>query len=57
MMKMSVTTHFMKYGPIGVPNGFVETQNLVNGSTPCLIAAKLVHTLVNDAFGCSTAGI
>jgi hypothetical protein len=31
-----VTAHFTKNGPIGVPNGFVDAQNLGNGNTPCL---------------------
>lgn len=34
---MIVTNHLMKYGPSGVPNGRVLTQNLGNGITPCLI--------------------
>lgn len=33
---MNVSTHFTKYGPKGVPKGFVETQKLVKGNTPCL---------------------
>lgn len=33
---MKVISHFKKYGPNGVPKGLVDTQNSVNGSTPCL---------------------
>lgn len=33
---MNVSTHFTKYGPKGVPKGFVETQKFVKGNTPCL---------------------
>lgn len=33
---MIVMNHLMKYGPSGVPNGRVLTQNLGNGITPCL---------------------
>lgn len=28
--------HCTKYGPIGVPNGLVDVQNLPHGRTPCL---------------------
>lgn len=31
-----VMPHLSKYGPMGVPKGRVVTQNLGNGSTPCL---------------------
>lgn len=33
---MNVSIHLIKYGPMGVPKGFVETQKLVKGNTPCL---------------------
>lgn len=37
----TVMHHFRKYGPNGVPNGRVDTQNLGNGITPCLLSASL----------------
>lgn len=40
---MIVTAHFTKKGPIGVPNGFVDAQNLGNGSTPCLPKRQSHH--------------
>ena len=43
---MKVRTHFTKYGPRGVPKGFVETQKLVKGKTPCLVN-KISTPLVN----------
>lgn len=43
---MIVTTHFMKYGPIGVPKGFVDAQNLGYGSTPCLRKCQSYHASV-----------
>lgn len=33
---INVIPHFKRYGPRGVPNGFVETQKVVKGNTPCL---------------------
>jgi hypothetical protein len=36
MIMMMVTAKLSKQGPRGVPKGFVETQNSVNGRTPCL---------------------
>jgi hypothetical protein len=45
---ITVTVHFVKYGPMGVPNGFVDAQNLGYGNTPCLSKRQLLSvTLVN----------
>lgn len=33
---MIVTIHLIRYGPSGVPKGFVDAQNLGYGRTPCL---------------------
>jgi hypothetical protein len=41
MIINTVMAHFNKYGPIGVPNGFVVTQNLGYGSTPCLPISRM----------------
>ena len=42
----TVTAHLTKYGPIGVPNGFVDAQNLGNGNTPCLPTCQSCYPLV-----------
>lgn len=44
---MKVSTHLTKYGPRGVPKGFVETQKLVKGNTPCL-GLRLAYPFVNS---------
>jgi hypothetical protein len=41
-----VAAHFNQYGPNGVPNGRVEVQNLVNGSTPCLYMDTSVSSYI-----------
>jgi len=44
-MKMIVTNHLIRYGPNGVPKGFVDTQNSVYGSTPCLQSHRSLVSL------------
>lgn len=38
---MNVVNQMIRYGPNGVPKGLVETQNSVNGSTPCLLQTDI----------------
>ena len=40
-MRSAVRAQMTKYGPSGVPKGRVETQNLVQGNTPCLPASLM----------------
>lgn len=37
---MNVMAHFSRYGPMGVPKGFVDTQKVVKGKTPWLISSQ-----------------
>lgn len=41
MIINTVMAHFNMYGPIGVPNGLVVTQNLGYGRTPCLPISRM----------------
>lgn len=41
----AVIAHMKRYGPRGVPNGFVEAQKLVNGKTPCLPHSRIILDL------------
>lgn len=45
---ISVITYMNKKGPRVVPKGQVETQNLVNGKTPCLPHSRMIRDKPNE---------
>lgn len=42
-MTSAVIAQLKAYGPMGVPNGFVDAQKFVQGKTPCLPHSRIIR--------------